>query len=203
MKEVKNREITLSIETAIGGGSLAIFEDRRWIAVWTGGRQVSKAEDLLERIAELLTENNIVKEQLKLICVSKGIGSLTGEKIGRAVAKGLSKAFGCRLVEISVLDALLSELPSAFSGQVITAVPIGKDRIVWRHRVSKDLTLTNMEVSKTYTNTTGEFYEMLGTSANIQFVIFRDSSDLSPNIPPFEGKRIIIADQNPAVMIGS
>lgn len=95
------KDITLSIETAIGGGSLAFYKNETEIDSWAGTKAVSKAEDVLEQISELLKKNDIKNTDIQLIAVSDGPGSPTGTKIGLAIAKGLANALGIETVEIS------------------------------------------------------------------------------------------------------
>ncbi len=132
MTELIKGEVILSIETAVEGGSLSIWANRSEIDGWSGTSEISKAEDVLERIAKLLRVNSIDRNQIKLIGVSKDVGSLTGRKIGLALAKGLTKSLKCDLVEISVLEALLTEIKGNFEGECITAVTGGRDNIWWQ-----------------------------------------------------------------------
>jgi tRNA threonylcarbamoyl adenosine modification protein YeaZ len=127
MKTDKN--IVLAIETAVEGGSLSILEGQTEIAVWSGTKAVSKAEDVLEQIAELLKSNKIEKHALKYIAVSNGPGSSTGIKIGLSIAKGLGNALKIPVREISASEALLGECEEALQGITITALPIGKNLI--------------------------------------------------------------------------
>jgi tRNA threonylcarbamoyl adenosine modification protein YeaZ len=127
MKDYKN--IILAIETAIEGGSLSILEDGIEIGSWSGTKAVSKAEDVLEQIAELLKNNRIEKSALKSIAVSDGPGSSTGIKIGLSIAKGLGNALKIPVGEISASEALLGECEEFLQGRKITVLPIGKNLI--------------------------------------------------------------------------
>ena len=102
MEEKKN--IILSIETAAGGGSLTLYRDEAEIDRWAGAKDVSKAEDILEQISDLLKKNKIEKKQIRSINVSSRSGSLTGTKICLAIAKGLSSALAIEVVENSISD---------------------------------------------------------------------------------------------------
>ena len=105
MKFEKN--IILSIETTFEGGSLALYKGETEIDSWSGTKQVSKAEDILEQISELLKKNKIEKKHLQLIAVSDGSGSSTGAKIGLAIAKGLGDALAVKVVKLSVSESQL------------------------------------------------------------------------------------------------
>ncbi len=132
MTEQNERKVILSIETAAQGGSLSILANGKEIDGWCGTLEISKAEDVLEQIAKLLRENNILKSQIKLIVISKDAGSSTGQKIGLALAKGLTKSIKCDLVEISVMEALLFEIKENAEGTFVTAAANGKNYICWQ-----------------------------------------------------------------------
>lgn len=127
-----DREIILSIETAVHGGTLSLMANRIEIAGWEGALRISRAEDVLEQISNLLDENNIKKTQIKIICVSKGAGSLTGEKIGSALGRGLAKSLNCPLVEVDVFESLLNAAGNLPDGNYLTAVPSGKNQVQWQ-----------------------------------------------------------------------
>jgi tRNA threonylcarbamoyl adenosine modification protein YeaZ len=132
------QDLVLSIEAAVGGGSLSILTNQIEIDGWTGSTEISRAEDILEQISNLLTRNKLKKESIEVIAVSIGAGSLTGEKIGRAIAQGLAKSLNCRLVKTSVLESLLREFDNKSAGEFITAIPIGKNCVQWQTFTIKD-----------------------------------------------------------------
>lgn len=136
MKKLTGREAVLSIETVAGGGSLSLLANSREIDGWSGTQEISKAEDILEQISKLLSANKIANKNVKLICVSSGTGSSTGEKIGWAIGKGLAKAFGCQLLGVSILESLLLEIENEPDGEYITALPFGKN-FIFRQRFIK------------------------------------------------------------------
>ncbi len=116
----------LSIETAFGGGSLAILSNREVVDEWQGQQAISKAEDVLEQISTLLERHDILKKNITTIIVSSGAGSATGEKIGQAIAKGLGQALNCRVLEVSTHESLLEGIDAAPNGKYLTAIPNGK-----------------------------------------------------------------------------
>ena len=116
------REITLAIETAVGGGSLALFEDEREIGIWVGERKISKAEDLLIDISDLLKRSGIEKSEVTNIIYSQGPGSRTGIRVGAATAKGLKSAFGGACQGETVLKALV--LKTSKEKHFLTSVQI-------------------------------------------------------------------------------
>lgn len=128
----EQNEFTLSIETAVRGGSISLLKGVSEIDGWIGTREISKSEDILEELKNILERNNLEKKKIKKIVVSRGPGSYTGARIGMAVGFGLKKALNCELVAVSALEAMLSadKRESVNSvEEIITAVPIGRNQI--------------------------------------------------------------------------
>ncbi len=121
------KNVILAIETAIEGGSLALFRGGFEIACWSGNTAISQAEDFLEQIRHLLESNQIEKKHLQMIGVSNGPGSSTGTKIGLSIARGLCNALGIGWVEVSVFEALLEQVPNIEEGAVMTVIPARKN----------------------------------------------------------------------------
>ena len=97
----------LCIETATTNCSVALSVDGKVIALKEDyNNKYSHAERLHIYIEEILQKNNISKEQLDAIAVSKGPGSYTGLRIGVSAAKGLCFALDIPLISIPTLDAL-------------------------------------------------------------------------------------------------
>ncbi len=130
-----NSTALLAIESAIEGGSIALFingEHRESIA---GTDAVSRAEDLLFNISQLLGRHGLEPADLTRLVVSSGPGSYTGIRIGIATALGLRKALGIDAVGVSALEALATA--AGRSGTVIAAVPVGRsDACIQRFEVS-------------------------------------------------------------------
>lgn len=95
----------LTIETSIKSGSLAIFNKSQLVDFWTGNETVSRSEDLIFAIKNLLARNEIKGEGIEKIIVSRGPGSFTGLRVGTATAMGLALGWGCPLAGISILAA--------------------------------------------------------------------------------------------------
>jgi len=130
---MKNEQIVLSIETAVRGGSISLLKGEREIDFWLGTNKVSKAEDILEQISVLLAKNKVEKHQIDLITVSHGPGSMTGIRIGIALAKGLKKSLDCLMKSVSVLDALhLKAKFESSENTIISAVPVNSSHIGWQ-----------------------------------------------------------------------
>jgi tRNA A37 threonylcarbamoyladenosine modification protein TsaB len=121
-------KIILAVETAFAGGSLSLFVNDYEIDCWTGAKEISKAEDILLGIDELLKKNNFERININTIIVAREIGGLTGLRIGQALGRGLSKSLNCEYREVSVLESLLIKRNK--DGIIVTAVKFN-DVEVW------------------------------------------------------------------------
>lgn len=125
---MSREKIVLAVETAFAGGSLSLFINDYEIDCWTGAKEISKAEDILLGIDELLKKNNFERININTIIVAREIGGLTGLRIGQALGRGLSKSLNCEYREISVLESLLIKRNK--DGIIVTAVKFN-DVEVW------------------------------------------------------------------------
>lgn len=119
------KSITLALESAIAGGSISLLDDGNEIDHWIGHSDVSKAEDLLINIDELVRRNEFTLGDIGLIAISAGPGSFTGIRIGLATALGLKKGLGVPMASVSALEAVA--LSSAENSLV--AVPMGRNSV--------------------------------------------------------------------------
>jgi tRNA threonylcarbamoyladenosine biosynthesis protein TsaB len=111
---MKNRDrIILAVETALHPGSVSILRDFEEIDFWVGSAEISRSEDLLPIISDLLKKNRIHQKQIDLIGVSIGPGSFTGVRVGLATAKGLALGIGCECIGVSTLEILAASTEKA------------------------------------------------------------------------------------------
>lgn len=120
----------LAIESAIAGGSVAFIEDGTVLAKWSGGKQASRSEELLPRIAEVLAESGTTPRDLRRVVVSNGPGSYTGIRIGIATAMGLATALNIPCTGVSLLAAV-AETVDAYRDRLIV-VPLGRSGHCWQ-----------------------------------------------------------------------
>ncbi len=154
MNSVKGPMIVLAIEAAIRGGSLALLEGDREIQSWQGLTDVSRAEDLLINIQELLYEAAIDKSEVDLIASSNGPGSFTGIRIGLATALGLNNSLGIPCRGVSLLEALAAKF-SNFP-KIVVAVPVGRNDICHQafereHGILKPVAMPRSENKESFT----------------------------------------------------
>lgn len=127
-----NRSLTLALETAVGGGSLSILDGFTEVDFWVGSRTISKAEDVLENIENLLDKNRLRRSDLRLLATASEPGSATGLKIGTATALGLAKALGIQTKSFSLFHAIETQITFAENGETVLALPGGRNNILRR-----------------------------------------------------------------------
>lgn len=124
------RDIVLALETGIGGGSISLFRQGREIGSLKGETRISRAEDLITQISDLLKRKDVSLKEIETIYVSKGPGGFTGLRIGIATAKGLQKSLNCECRGVNVLEAML--LKAASGGINLAAASSGREQQIWR-----------------------------------------------------------------------
>lgn len=116
----------LAIESAISGGSIALFRGNDYVNGSAGGRSVSRAEDLLPNIESLLNESEVSRNDLGRIAISLGPGSYTGLRIGIATVMGLCRGLGIDHVGVPLIDAIFGCYPNE---PALVALPMGRTDI--------------------------------------------------------------------------
>ena len=138
---MSEKQLTLSIETAIQGGSISLLQGITELDCWIGFKEISKSEDVLEEIKNILDRNDLKRGDLKRIVVSEGPGSHTGVRIGKAIGIGLRKALNCELIGVFAFEAmLLAGKIKSFSLEedIIAAVPVGRNQVCQQSFKLKD-----------------------------------------------------------------
>lgn len=194
-KKSIGKKYVLAIETAFTG-SLSVLSNGKVLDGWVGSREISRAEDVLEQIADLLNRNLIEKRDIELIIASKGSGSPTGEKIGSAIAKGFVKAVGCRLIEGDIFEALLKGIPGELKGVCLTAVMTKKNVYCREYNLSGNSPPFNSDKSSPEILTKEAFLNKCGDYENIIAAVTELSDD-------FETKNsVIMTNRSLAEIIG-
>jgi tRNA threonylcarbamoyl adenosine modification protein YeaZ len=124
------KDLILAIETAVGGGSISLLRDGAEIASISGEKDISRSEDLLVNIADILKESDASRYDIELIAVSTGPGSYTGIRVGIATALGLKNSLNIDCAGVGVLGSM--RLAAGGNEQIICAVPIGRDEVCWQ-----------------------------------------------------------------------
>jgi tRNA threonylcarbamoyladenosine biosynthesis protein TsaB len=120
----------LSIESAVAGGSVALFSAERGTILRNDGNDCSRAEKIISVVGSLLEEAGLTLSDLDMIAASTGPGSYSGIRIGLSTALGLTCALNIPLIGVSVLEAMANAAES--EAPVIAAVPVGKSDVAWQ-----------------------------------------------------------------------
>lgn len=106
------KKLILGLETGIDGGSVAILKSEKLLCSAQGTDDISRSEDLLFLIDNLLKKNKLLKDDFGYIAISDSPGSSTGIRIGSAIAAGLGNSIGAEVIKIPVLEAQVIVSPA-------------------------------------------------------------------------------------------
>lgn len=130
MTNKNSKHLILAIETAVLGGSISLLRDGNQVDSIAGEKDVSRSEDILVNIRDLLERNGVGAQDVNLIAVSTGPGSYTGIRVGIATAIGLKNALQIDCVGVGVLGSMA--MAADLSADVLCALPIGRDEVCWQ-----------------------------------------------------------------------
>ena len=112
--------LILALDTTTRGGSVAVTDDDRVLAVLAGDESRTHGERLPAEIASALDRAHVTREQVDLLAVAAGPGGFTGLRIGLAAMQGLAMTLNKPVAGVSTLDALAAQ---GATGQVSLIVP--------------------------------------------------------------------------------
>lgn len=104
--------VVLALETATACGSVALVADDSCIAEFSLHSGLTHSRRLLQGVEYLMREAACGWDDIDVVAISTGPGSFTGLRIGMSTAKGFAMAADKKLVGISTLDGLASQLHS-------------------------------------------------------------------------------------------
>ena len=120
----------LAFETAILGGSIAVFSNNELLVSECGEAAASRAEDLIPNIHKALRSASLILSDIDHIAVSTGPGSYTGIRIGLSTALGLKAASTAKLTATTALAAIAHSTRRHL--QTISAIPMGREDVAWQ-----------------------------------------------------------------------
>lgn len=126
----KDSKNILSIESAVAGGSVALFSADRQTILRHDGNECSRAEKIISVVGSLMEEAGLTLPDLTMIAASTGPGSYSGIRIGLSTALGLTSALNIPIVGVSVLEAMANA--AECTTPVVAAVPVGKTDVAWQ-----------------------------------------------------------------------
>lgn len=172
--------IVLAIEAAVRGGSIALLDNDREIATWHGAEDVSRAEELLANISDILDRTEIGKNKLDRIAVSNGPGSYTGIRIGLATALGLARALSIDCVAGALLPSMAG-LHRKGSGCVVV-IPIGRSELCWEAFDASDIPSS---LGPPQSGSTGDFLDFSRRFGDYDLLMQSDAYEVIARTPVF------------------
>ncbi|HYB94326.1 MAG TPA: tRNA (adenosine(37)-N6)-threonylcarbamoyltransferase complex dimerization subunit type 1 TsaB [Vicinamibacterales bacterium] len=111
--------LILSLDTTTRGGSVAVCDEDRVLALLRGDESRTHGERLPGELARALADAGITKHQIDLLAVATGPGAFTGLRIGLAAMQGLAMTLQKPVAGVSALDALVEQV----AGEADVIVP--------------------------------------------------------------------------------
>jgi len=102
--------LILALDTTTKGGSVAVADDDRILALLPGDASRTHGERLPGEIARALEMAGTTKEKIDLLAVATGPGAFTGLRIGLAAMQGLAMTLNKPVAGVSALDALAAQI---------------------------------------------------------------------------------------------
>ena len=102
--------LILALDTTTRGGSVAVVEDEKVLALLPGDESRTHGERLPGEIGRALEIAGTTKEKIELLAVATGPGAFTGLRIGLAAMQGLAMTLNKPVAGISALDALAAQI---------------------------------------------------------------------------------------------
>ena len=102
--------IVLALDTTTRGGSVAVAENDRVLALLAGDESRTHGERLPGEIARALEQAGVPRERIDLLAVATGPGAFTGLRIGLAAIQGLAMTLEKPVIGVSALDALAEQV---------------------------------------------------------------------------------------------
>jgi tRNA threonylcarbamoyladenosine biosynthesis protein TsaB len=101
--------IILALDTTTRGGSVAVADDDRVLALLPGDESRTHGERLPGEIARALDQAGVTRDRIDLLAVATGPGAFTGLRIGLAAIQGLAMTLGKPVIGVSALEALAEQ----------------------------------------------------------------------------------------------
>jgi tRNA threonylcarbamoyl adenosine modification protein YeaZ len=128
---LKNRmktEVTLGIDTTNKTMSVCLFTDQQLLASKILNVKKNHSLTLMPAIQELMSDVDLLPQDLTRIIVVSGPGSYTGARIGVVVAKTLAYTLQIPLFEISTL-ALIAINATNFPGLIVPIIDARRENV--------------------------------------------------------------------------
>lgn len=102
---IQNNFKLIAIDTAISGGSVALYQDCKLQNIITDSRPSMQSESLITMLEDLLQQSNMAYSDIDYIAINIGPGSFTGLRISITVVKMLAMIHNIKIIPIISLAA--------------------------------------------------------------------------------------------------
>ena len=168
-----NKKYILAIESAISGGSIALLAGDDFVSGFSSGNSISRAEDLLPRIVDLLGEAGVKRDEIGRVAISLGPGSYTGLRIGIATVLGLCRGLGIDYVGVPIFEGIANyydDVPS------VIALPMGRSDICVAETASGVTRVISLDVLKS------EITKWPSSRLLVHSDLVRDLKEIRPDV---------------------
>ena len=110
VRTLRTLMLILALDTTTRGGSVAVADGDRMLAVLPGDESRTHGERLPGELARALEHAGITRDQIDLLAVATGPGAFTGLRIGLAAIQGLAMTLNKPVIGVSALDALAEQV---------------------------------------------------------------------------------------------
>lgn len=193
---MESEKIILAIESSVRTGSVSLLRGQKELGSWVCEESESMSQNLILGIKKLLEQHNIQKNELDLVAVSNGPGSLTGIRVGISVAKGLSFAIGITCVGISLLEAMFTSVQVAVDTTIFTIISGGRNQFYWQR-----FEIENAFNSIEFGNLT-DLSNQLNLFPQASVLVDNYSSELFSKLE-FDCEQMIVCNKNLSYLIGN
>jgi tRNA threonylcarbamoyladenosine biosynthesis protein TsaB len=111
--------LILALDTTTRGGSVAVTDGPRLLALLPGDASRTHGERLPAEIARALDAAGVTRDRIDLLAVATGPGAFTGLRIGLSAIQGLAMALNKPVIGISALDALAEQVDSVETTRIV------------------------------------------------------------------------------------
>ena len=185
------------METTQFGGSVSVLEKDCELGFLIGQEKVSKSENFLELVEEILVQTNIDKKQIGLIAVSNGPGSRTGVRVGLSLAKGLGDSFGVNYSVTTLLEAMRLVEGKSFERE-ISAVYLGGEKVCSQIFESEIIYPSRICEMPEFEDLLIDFFETGGKRASLSEEVWQ----IIGENPVLNGYKLIRVGRNLAKLVG-
>lgn len=121
------KNIMITIETFHDGGSLSVFKGGVELDFVKFNETHSRSENILQALDGILQKHQLKRENLAKLKLSEGVGSITGNRIGKALALGLKNALGMSVETVSA-SRMFGEIGDVARRRIF-AFPVKKGKL--------------------------------------------------------------------------